>query len=125
MWLNAASPDLGSHSRAFALGELHAFQNKMSNGRLTEAVCQLCSDECEFWSSPELSATLQSYFAWAGHSNRLKQQIYGRVGSFNLNLYATLMENPAPICWSILARTCGGSVANCGQNGNGDRCDHF
>lgn len=83
---------LGSHSRAFALGEFWSVGRQMDKFTGNQpSICGICADECSFWNQPPHLAILRSYFR-SSSRNRLLSKLNYHLGGFRGNIYRELLE---------------------------------
>jgi len=80
---------LGSHSKAFSLGELHYIGNHLDKTDNNYArICGVCVDRCSFWNDRVAPRILTQQFS---HKNRLRRLI-SKVNLYRFNFYEYLMQ---------------------------------
>lgn len=84
---------LGSHSSAFAIGEMWSIARGIGGtGEKAPAICGICPAECPFWNEPSHLSVLRSYFGGGNSRNWLLSKLYGHFGSLRMDIYRHLFE---------------------------------
>jgi len=82
---------IGSHSKAFSLGELWSISADQVSKKQS-LICGVCAGECAFWNRRASLPVLRSYFGRWNRSNRLAFALYRYLGGFKGNIYRHLLE---------------------------------
>lgn len=83
---------LGSHSRAFSLGELGSLASKMKAGELPSRLCGVCKKECELWDEREARRFLGRYFR-GGAGRGWHRNLWVLFGAWRRDLYGFLHKH--------------------------------
>ena len=73
---------IGSHSRAFSLGELHAISSHMDNGfGAYPRICSVCRGKCSFWNENASWPLLKLYYSRKSMLRRVAGKIARQIYS--------------------------------------------